>query len=1272
MKENGIRNTNKAFLRVSIVVIVLLFIALLTEGILSLLIYRNDSIDKYADQAKNIAISVASAFRSPDQLREAVDTKTETQYWKVMKSYLDDVKKETGVSYLYVLDNRYDDYVYYIMEGALPGEDVPGLCDTDPIEDFAEDMFFDTIHNGGTTTGVFNSEEYGGMFVYSYAAINDSGGYPIAIVGVDIHIGYVNAASARFALKTVMIVLLFGILVGVFALWYIRKSVGKPLDQAAQMQATHERVKVFIDAMPFPCHLWNRDRKVFDCNDEAIRFFKLKDKDEFIERFAEMSPEYQPDGQLSREKMIATLDKAFEESNMTYEWLHQMQDGEFVPVESSLIRVKYGNEYVLAGYSRDLRGHKKMMEEIEHSANLLKSVNEAANILLQTDSSEFEINLHKCMGMIGIAVNADRVCMWKNHTIDGKLYCNLVHDWPGGADSMINNDAAVDVSYDDNTPGWEEILSGGNCINTMISQLSQEEQVQLAAHGVKSLFVAPVFMRGEFWGYVGFDNFREEKMLTENEVNALRSGSILIASAMLRNEMMHNINETAAKLEAEHKKSEELAHWYKSILDATPFPISVTDADKNRTFVNKALEDVLGTPHGDILGKPCSDWGSDICNTDNCSVERAKRGQKRTYSKRKGRSYQSDIEILKDIDGKTAGYIEIVQDITDLKVITERLEEALKETEQANQAKSDFLASMSHEMRTPLNAVIGLSDLTLDKENLDAESFSNLEKIHSAGLTLLGTVNDILDISKIEAGKFELNPMEYDTPSLINDTISQNIMRIGEKPIRFILNISDDLPAMLVGDELRVKQLISNILSNAFKYTKVGTVELNISCARDALDVWVAVEVKDTGIGIKAEDLKKLFKAYNQVDATANRMIEGTGLGLQITRRMAEMMGGSVSVESEYGKGSAFTVKFRQGFVSDAVIGSKTAKNLMNFQYSDYKRRSNSRFTRVSLPNACVLVVDDVATNLDVAKGLMKPYKMRVDCVTSGQEAIDSIKNRLIRYNAIFMDHMMPGMDGVEATRRIREIGTDYAKTIPIIALTANAIVGNEEMLLKKGFQAFISKPIEIERLDDVIRRWVRDDEQTQWTGIKGLNIGIGIDRFGDKDVYLNIMQSFAQNTPPLLDKISEVSQSTLEEYSIVIHGIKGSCRSVGADALGDMAETLEKAAKSGDYEYVAGNNGIFLRDAKKMLSDMNELLPQMNVDAPGGRKERPDLETLKNLLEACESYDMDNIYAIVDDLKSFEYDFDGELVDWIVENAGKYNYTGIITKLSAFLLRPQ
>ena len=675
-----------------------------------------------------------------------------------------------------------------------------------------------------------------------------------------------------------------------------------------------------------------------------------------------------------------------------------------------------------------------------------------------------------------------------------------------------------------------------------------------------------------------------------------------------------------------------------------------------------------------------------------------------------GEPLPTEITLIPlDFDGETfvAGYtrdlreqVKMLQEIQDT---SHKLEEALTDAQNANNAKSDFLAKMSHEMRTPLNAVIGLSSLVLDAGRLYDDDMSLLEQVYNAGTTLLGTVNDILDISKIEAGRLELIEAEYDVPSLINDTVTQNVLRIGEKPIEFELDVDESVLARLYGDELRIKQIINNLLSNAIKYTDRGMAKLRVRTEPENGAVHFTAQVSDTGRGIKPENIDELFSAYSQADTGANRMIEGTGLGLTITKKLAEMMGGSVSVESEYGKGSVFTAEFTQRPVSSQTIGGEVVESLKSFRYSDNRRELNTNREHVKLPHARVLVVDDNVTNLDVAKGLMKPYEMRVDCVTSGQQAIDAIRSETVKYNAVFMDHMMPGLDGIETAKLIREIDTEYTRNIPIIMLTANAIVGNEEMFLREGFQAFLSKPIDTSRLDEVIRRWVKSrrsetprqikkpagdgdypdffsaDERrnimSRRSGIDrrkanmqfaGLDIDKGIERFnGDREVYFRVIHTYVTHTRQLLDSIETVDAGNLKDYAITVHGIRGSSRGIFADMIGNAAENLEVAARSGDLSYITTHNGTFLSAAWKLIFDLEDLLANVNSGVPKPIMDKPDEGTLVKLREACEVYNMDGVDDAMSQLEKYRYKYDGDLAAWLVENIKLMNFKEIVERLS-------
>ena len=616
-----------------------------------------------------------------------------------------------------------------------------------------------------------------------------------------------------------------------------------------------------------------------------------------------------------------------------------------------------------------------------------------------------------------------------------------------------------------------------------------------------------------------------------------------------------------------------------------------------------------------------------------------------------------------------------------------------EEAEKHSRFKSDFLANMSHEMRTPLTAVLGLTELTLGTVQLDDETHSNLVKVYRSGETLLNLINDILDISKIEANKLELHPREYDVPSLVNDTISQSVLYIGEKPIELILDINEDMPNYLYGDELRIRQILNNLLSNAFKFTREGTVEFGMRCSHEQNDSWLIAWVKDTGIGIKTEDMGKLFTLYATSEEVnmrgginTSRRTEGTGLGLSISKRVAEMMDGNITVESEYQKGSTFTVRLKQKFVNNAVIGIDVAESLKKFDYS-LKKFDSLKMTRINMSYARVLIVDDNPTNLDVAKGLMGIYGMKIDCVTSGQQAIDAIRSEKVKYTAIFMDHMMPEMDGIEAVRIIREhIGTEYSKTVPIIALTANAIVGNEEMFLSKGFQAFISKPIDLARLDTVLRQWVRDkdaeallpkhminivtgspsEREILLDDIPGLDIDKGIAHFGySEEAYVNVLQSFVKNTGPLLDIIEGVNADNLDIFAVTVHGIKGASRGILARNIANKAEALEKAAIAGDYNFINSTNPRFLGLIKQLLSDIEDTIYKSGKnDKPV--KDKPDAELLAGLLKAAENFDIDEIDAIMAKIESHDYNQDDGLASWLRNNVDQGKYKVIAEKLLA------
>jgi len=558
------------------------------------------------------------------------------------------------------------------------------------------------------------------------------------------------------------------------------------------------------------------------------------------------------------------------------------------------------------------------------------------------------------------------------------------------------------------------------------------------------------------------------------------------------------------------------------------------------------------------------------------------------------------------------------------------LELARNEAELANRSKSNFLATMSHEIRTPMNAIIGIAQIQLQRKDLPDDYATALEKIYSSANSQLGIVNDLLDMSKIETGKMVLSPVEYNTPSLINDAVQLNVVRIGSKQIEFMIDIDENLPSKLYGDELRIKQILNNLLSNAIKYTGKGSVKLSVGYSRDNGDVTLRFSVEDTGQGMKQEDKERLFSEYMRFNAQANRATEGTGLGLNITKKLVEMMGGTIGVESEYGKGSVFTVTVRQKAVECDAIGAGVVEQLSKFAFTGDRHAANLQISAERMPYGSVLVVDDVSTNLYVAEGLLALYELKVETADSGFAAIRRAERGDV-YDIIFMDHMMPRMDGIETTLKLRELG--YKGTI--VALTANAIVGNDEMFMQNGFDGFISKPIDVRQLNEILNKFVRDKhpeeakkyaaetaergeadhKETDQRHANQPN-GIGQDQHGGANqrngadnnrqaasaVKSKKPVNYAINNPRLLKffcKDAENAVATLRKtvesgdaklFTITAHAMKSALANVGETEASQLAAALENVGRSGDMGYISENVDEFIQTLESLIEKFSKV----------------------------------------------------------------------------------
>jgi len=1009
-------------------------------------------------------------------------------------------------------------------------------------------------------------------------------------------ISYVSIYNERINIVSNMTSIIISLAVtGFFSLvvliwtWHLLKQIRW---SAKMERKANELTKTILDSLPTLIEIWNKDFELMNCSQRTLELFGLSNADEYWVRYYEFSPLFQPCGTLSSELNKYYLEKVWTEGVIQFEWMRQLADKTPVPVEVVLTKVEINSRPMILGYIHDLR-------EIKHAMSETREADERAALMMDTlPISCFMVRLDNAQ--------------------NGRAELKPI-DF---------NQAALD-------------LFGFSSRNEVFEKFHD-----IFPHPPEGSVVDVVYALGKVALYAGFSKFEYtlknlNGALIPCDVTFVRVEYQGVPTLIcFQNDLRPHIN----KIEAE-----KYAHaTTQMFLDAAPFFIEIWDKNLNLMDCNKSVLEIFGLKsRRDFIKnyfalcpeyQPCGTLSTiKIRNLLNDCLKNGTSRSEWIHTTLDGERLSVDVVYVRLKRGDEdilVGYSH------DLRQIKTAIAEKIKAREE-NQAKTQFLARMSHELRTPMNSVLGITEIELQKKIHTPETEDAFKRIFNASKFLLTIINDILDLSKVQAGKIEIIPKVYHMAELIADTVQLNLMVMRTKHIKFTLEVNENLPVSLVGDELRVKQVLNNLLSNAFKYTPEGEVILKFDMDGDVGtgNFALVIIVSDTGQGMDANQIDTLFGAeFVRFNLDQNREVEGSGLGMAITHSLVKMMDGSIQVDSVPGKGSTFTVRIPQRSNDRQILGKEMSEGLRNFEF-DYPNAFAYR-SHEPMPYGRVLVVDDVESNLYVMKGYLQSYKVRIETVESGFDAIDRVKRGRI-YDVIFMDHMMPDMDGIETTKKLRSMDYDA----PIIALTANATAGIAQMFINNGFSDFISKPIDPNHLDACLMKYIFEKQSPEVVAAArkqhGENIAIS-------DITGELRASFlmdANKSISILESIMQMqtlSVGAFKMYTIQTHGMKSALANIGQSSLAEAAKVLEDAGRNEDGNTIRNRTPHFLKLLKdvvhshQLISGGADKRYELTDDVPDIVEDPVSIKKQWLAISvACEAYDTQEAKCLLRTLKN-------------------------------------